>query len=51
MILHYNTYNIYIYIYILHTKHFNIAVQRGNRVAVVGSLRGSLDWGLEGFLT
>ena len=26
-----------------------VAVQRGNRVAVVGSLGGSLDWGLEGF--
>jgi len=27
----------------------SVAVQRGNRVAVVGSLGGSLDWGLEGF--
>ena len=27
----------------------SMAVQRGNRVAVVGSLGGSLDWGLEGF--
>ena len=25
-----------------------MAVQRGNMAAVVGSLRGSLDWGLEG---
>ena len=27
----------------------SVAVQRGNRVAVVGSLGESLDWGLEGF--
>ena len=27
----------------------SVAVQRGNRVAVVGSLGGSLDCGLEGF--
>ena len=27
----------------------SVAVQRGNSVAVVGSLGGSLDWGLEGF--
>ena len=26
-----------------------MAVQWGNMAAVVGSLRGSLDWGVEGF--